>query len=168
MNNPIHKTKPRLNLKPLLQISNILAEMFLLHCPPAASLWARQGGGLVVAGGADVRHADGGAALHRREPQEDHREDPQGEAQPPALPDARRQGPHQKVPQTTGTLTSLHHRHLCGYCWLPDGPNSQWELPMSADILLGSRGVTAMAGKLGHLLNSNKSHPTSQVIVCYQ
>ncbi|CAM9488562.1 unnamed protein product [Bubo scandiacus] len=41
----------------------------------------------------------GGAPLHRRKPQENHRQDPQGQTGAAAILDARRTGPAQKVPQ---------------------------------------------------------------------
>ena len=61
----------------------------------------------MVPGRPDVRHVDRGPALHSREQEEDHREDPQGQAQPAALPHSGRQGPHQEAAQETDISGNL-------------------------------------------------------------
>ncbi|XP_064515917.1 ribosomal protein S6 kinase beta-2 isoform X2 [Pseudopipra pipra] len=59
--------------------------------------WAQPGGGLVEPGSPDVRHAHRIAPVHRREPQEDHRQDPQGQTGAAPLPDPRRPRPPQEA-----------------------------------------------------------------------
>ena len=57
----------------------------------------------MVAGRPYVRHAHWRAAFHCREPQEDDRENPEGQAEPAALSDGRRARSGQEAAQ--GRLT---------------------------------------------------------------
>ena len=92
----------------------------------------------------------GTAAVHGREPQEDDREDPQGQTESPALPDAGRARPHPQTAQgvaRSNNSCGKFHRHLISVDYFAEASE-----PATGQHRLGRRAGADASVFQGHRL----------------